>query len=151
MTSDERAKVEQQIERHLKRGEMADAYAHLQRLADAFPDDIALAGRLVERENSMEPGERRAVAAKQQESTGAHTRPVSQAEALAASGKYAEAITISRQLLASRPEWELVKERLTELFELARVASPLKPSGQPNREGVLEHLLDRINQRKRTS
>ena len=128
---------------------MADAYAIAQKLADAFPDDIAIAGRLIELENSMEPSERRAFAAKRHESTGAHKSPVSQAEALAASGKYAEAITIYRQLLSARPEWELVKERLAELFQLAQVANPLKPTGAGNREGVLEHLLDRINQRKR--
>lgn len=150
MSPDERATLEHQIERHLKRGEMGDAFAKVHQLADAFPDDIALAGRLVELENSLEPSERRALAAKRHESTGAHKSPVSQAEALAASGKYAEAITIYRQLLAARPEWDLVKERLTELFQLAQVASPLKPASGVNREGVLEHLLDRINQRKRT-
>ncbi|MBL8912384.1 MAG: hypothetical protein JNM17_16955 [Archangium sp.] len=151
MTPAERSTLEHQIERHVKRGEMGDAYAIAQKLADAFPEDIAIAGRLVELENSMEPSERRAFAAKRHESTGAHKSPVSQAEALAASGKYAEAITIYRQLLSARPEWELVKERLAELFQLAQVANPLKPTGAGNREGVLEHLLDRINQRKRTS
>ncbi|MFT3708299.1 MAG: hypothetical protein QM817_11655 [Archangium sp.] len=151
MTPDERAALEQQIDRHVKRGEMGDAFAKVQKLADQFPDDIAIAGRLVELENSLEPSERRSFAAKRHESTGAHKSPVSQAEALAASGKYAEAITIYRQLLASRPEWDLVKERLAELFQLAQVATPARPSSESQKTSALEQLLDRINQRKRTT
>jgi tetratricopeptide (TPR) repeat protein len=151
MTNEERAALEHQIERHVKRGEMGDAYAKVQQLAEAFPDDIAIAGKLIELENSLEPSERRVFAARRHESTGAHKSPVSQAEALAASGRYAEAITIYRALLASRPEWDLVKERLAELFQLAQVATPARPSTESQKTSVLEHLLDRINQRKRTT
>ncbi|MFO0596002.1 MAG: hypothetical protein U0228_11875 [Myxococcaceae bacterium] len=148
MTDAERAQLEHEIERHLRRGEMGEAFAKTEALASAFPDDVALAGKLVELEASLEPGERRRVAMQRHESTGATQSPVSLAESLASRGQYVEAIAIYRQLLASRPDWDLVKERLAELFQLAQVASPTKPTG--NHAGVLEHLLDRIATRRRS-
>jgi predicted Zn-dependent protease len=145
MSPAERAALESQIERHLKRGEMGDAWAKAQQLADAFPDDVALAGRLVELEAGLDPAERRRVSFRQ-ESTGGHKSPMSRAEELASSGKFADAISIYRDLLASRPDWELVKERLSELYQLAQVAAPNRVA---NHEGLLEHLLDRIATRRR--
>jgi hypothetical protein len=70
-----------------------------------------------------------------------------EAESLAAKGKYKEAIAIYRALLKDRPDWDLVKERLAELFQLAQVAAPNKTS--VDQAGALKHLLDRINTRKR--
>ena len=147
MTPEERTTHETQAERHLRRGELAEAYAVLSQLASAFPDEPELALRVEQLEQSLDPGEQRRVAMSRPEPTGQHKTPMHEAESLAAKGRYKEAITIYRDLLAHRPDWDLVKERLAELFELAQVAAPNKPS--PNREGVLEHLLDRISTRKR--
>lgn len=147
MTPEERTSLETQAERHLRRGELAEAYAVLSKLAAAFPDEPELALRVEQLEQSLDPAEQRRVAMTRPEPTGRHKTPMHEAESLAAKGRYKEAITIYRALLAQRPDWDLVKERLAELFELAQVAAPHKPP--PNREGVLEHLLGRISTRKR--
>ncbi|MDP3156774.1 MAG: tetratricopeptide repeat protein [Archangium sp.] len=147
MTQDERVQLETQVERHVRRGELSEARALLERLCSAFPEDALLADRLVQLEQGLDPAERRRVAMSRIEPTGKHKTPMHEAEALAAGGKYKEAILIYRQLLEARPDWELVKERLAELFQLAQVAAPNR--GGLNHEGTLEHLLDRITTRKR--
>ena len=147
MTPVERSTLESQVERHVRRGELSEAWAALAKLSAAFPEDTALAERLAQLEQGLDPAERRRVAMTRSEPTAKHKTPMHEAEALAAAGKYKEAITIYRALLASRPDWDLVKERLAELFQLAQVAAPHR---QPvNREKVLEHLLERISTRKR--
>lgn len=148
MSPDDRSALESKAERHLRRGELSDAWATLQQLALAFPDDAALADRLHQLEESMDPLERRRVAVAKVEVSGVFKSPMHQAESLAAAGKYAEAITIYRKLLEGDPGGELVKERLAELFQLAQVAHPSRPP--VNRQHVLEHLLDRITTRKRS-
>jgi len=111
------------------------------------PRDAALAERLSQLEQGLDPSERRRVATSKVESTGSHQSPMHEAESLAAAGRYKDAITIYRTLLVQRPDWELVKERLAELFQLAQVAEPKR---QPvNRARLLEHLLERISSRKR--
>lgn len=147
MTPEERTSLETQAERHLRRGELADAYAVLSKLSAVFPDEPELALRVEQLEQSLDPAEQRRVAMTRPEPTGKHKTPMHEAESLAAKGRYKEAITIYRGLLAQRPDWDLVKERLAELFELAQVAAPNKPS--VDQKGVLEHLLDRISTRKR--
>lgn len=148
MTPVERSTLEAQVERHVRRGELAEAFAALQRLCAAFPEDAALADRLEQVEQGLDPSERRRAALARVETTGSFKSPMHEAEAHAAAGRYKDAITIYRGLLAERPEWDLVKERLAELFQLAQVAAPQRR--QPvNREGLLQHLLDRISARKR--
>ena len=147
MTPEERSKLDSQAERHLRRGELSEARAVLDRLCTEFPDDTALAEKLAQLEQGLDPAERRRVAMTRSEPTGNHSTPMHRAEALAAAGKYKEAITIYRELLTQRPDWDLVKDRLAELFQLAQVAAPNRHT--VNREGVLEHLLDRISTRKR--
>lgn len=147
MTPEERAQLDSQVERHVRRGELSEARATLERLCAAYPDDAALAEKLEQLEQGLDPAERRRVAMTRSEPTGKHSTPMHRAEALAAAGKYKEAITIYRELLTQRPDWDLVKDRLAELFQLAQVAAPNRQG--MNREGVLEHLLDRISTRKR--
>jgi Flp pilus assembly protein TadD len=147
MTQEERQAVETNVDRHLRRGELPEAWAALHQLVVAFPEDAAVAARLAQLEESLDPMERQRVAPTRAEPTGGHKSPMHQAESLAAAGRYKEAIAIYRALLASRPDWELVKERLAELFQLAQVAEPKRTP--VNREGLLEHLLERINARKR--
>lgn len=148
MTPEERTSLETRVERHVRRGELSEARAVLERLCLAFPEDVALADRLGTIEQDLDPSERRHVAlGGPVEPTGKHKTPMHEAEALAAAGKYKEAIAIYRALLNQRPEWDLVKERLAELFQLAQVVAPNRAGA--NREGALEHLLDRITTRKR--
>ncbi len=149
MTPGERTALESQSDRHLRRGELSEAWALLQKLAHEFPGDASLAERLAMLEESMDPAERRRVAVARVESSGTFKSPMHEAESLAAAGRYAEAITVYRKLLTERPDWDLVKERLAELFQLAQVASPTRQPGA-NREVVLGRLLDRITARKRT-
>lgn len=152
MSPEERAAIEKQIERHLKRGDVFEACVQLQALVEAFPGEAALSERLIHLEGSLDPTERRRVSLIKPDSTGNHRSPVSQAEALAATGKYREAIELYRGLLAERPDWELVRERITELELLQQLAHPHEPP-PPTRdektESVLEGLLDRISTRKR--
>src|SRR5213075_2060422 len=116
------AALETQVERHVRRGELSNARALLERLCLAFPDNAALADRLGTLEQDLDPSERRHVPLGGiPEPTGRHKTPMHEAEALAAAGKYKEAIAIYRALLNQRPDWELVKERLAELFQLAQV------------------------------
>ena len=147
MTQEERAQLETRVERHVRRGELSEARAGLERLCMAFPEDALLADRLVQLEQGLDPAERRRVATGRVEPTGNHKTPMHEAEALAAAGKYKAAIFIYRQLLKTQPDWDLVKERLAELFQLAQIAAPHR--GGLNHEGALEHLLDRISTRKR--
>ncbi len=148
MTPDARSALETKVDRHLRRGELSEAWAELQHLAAAFPEDAAIATRLGQLEQSLEPTERRRVTMARAEPSATHKSPMHEAESYAAAGRYAEAITIYRRLLSERPDWDLVKERLAELFQLAQVTSSAR---QPvNRERVLSHLLERITARKRT-
>lgn len=147
MTPEERTTLEGKVDRHLRRGELSEAWGALSRLTDAFPDDASLKERLRQLEESLEPSEWRRVTMARAEPSGVHKSPMHYAEGLAAAGKYVEAIEIYRALLDERPDWELVKERLAELFQLARVAEPKRP--QVDRAGLLEHLLERISTRRR--
>lgn len=147
MTPAERTSLEEKLERHLRRGELSEAWGSLSRLTDAFPEDGALSERLKQLEDGLEPSEWRRVTMARAEPSNVHKSPMHYAESLAAAGKYVEAIEIYRALLDERPDQELVKERLSELFQLAQVAEPKRPA--VNRAGVLEHLLERITSRRR--
>jgi predicted Zn-dependent protease len=147
MTDAERAALEDQIGRHLRRGEVTDAWNRLRRLVAAFPGEPLLNQRLSQLEATLDPAELGRAATGEGDPTGKNPTPMHEAESLAAAGKYAEAITIYRSLLAARPDWELVKERLAELFVLAQIAAPKR--SPVKREALLQGLLDRITSRKR--
>ncbi|MGV3619788.1 MAG: hypothetical protein ACO1OB_03165 [Archangium sp.] len=147
MSPGDRTTLEAKIERHLRRGELSEAWAALNGLCEAFPEEDALKLRLRQLEESLEPSEWRRVTLAKTEPSGVHKSPMHYAEGLAAAGKYTEAIEIYRALLDERPDQELVKERLGELFQLAQVAQARRPT--VDRAGVLEHLLERINARRR--
>lgn len=148
MSPDDRQQIEQRAERALRRGDFAEAVALFRDVALAFPDDAALATRLSELEAHLSPQEAHRRAPIASEPSGVHRSPMHEAEALAARGDFAGAIATYRRLLADNPELELVKERLAELFELAQASTAPKQS--VSREQVLEHLLGRISNRKRS-
>jgi tetratricopeptide (TPR) repeat protein len=151
MTPDERRTLEATADRHLRRGELRDALALFRQLAQAFPDDAALARRLAQVEENLQPAELTHARAAFRPEVGTQS-PTHEAEALAARGDFAAAITIYRKLLEQNPAAELVRERLAELFQLAQARTPARPSApsaprNPQRE--LERLLERIASRRR--
>lgn len=145
MNSGERAQLEAQTERHLRRGELSEAWATLSRLAEAFPQ--AYAARLQQLEESLEPAEWRRVTQQRGAPSGVMKTPSQYAESLVAEGHFTEAMELYRALLDENPDQELVKERLSELYQLARVATPSRPP--VDRTATLEHLLERISSRRR--
>lgn len=143
----ERQAHESRAERALKRGELAAALDELRALAAAFPDDPGLAARLAQLEANVSPQDLTARAPISSEPSGVFASPMHEAEARAARGDFAGAIALYRRLLSDKPQLELVKERLAELFQLAQASEA--PRQSVSREQVLEHLLGRISSRRR--
>lgn len=150
MTPEERKTLEAQAERHLRRGELSEAFEQFQHLSRAFPADVALAARITQLKESLQPAELMNPRSNfhSEPADAATATPVDQAEALATRGDYAGAIGLYRRLLGERPDSELIRERLAELFRLAQAQAPRRPSPQA-REHLLAELLARISSRKR--
>jgi hypothetical protein len=131
MTADERTEAEVRADRALRRGELSTALSLFQAIAAAFPDDPVIALKLSRIRETLQP----------MELSHAKTRPVAEAkpvasgsvesaEACAAKGDYGEAIAIYRKALERRPDSDLIKERLAELFQIAQsLAPPVTLSG----------------------
>lgn len=147
MSPDERRVLEQQADKLMRRGDLPGTAATLRRLVEAFPEEPSYVERLADVEASLDPSER-SVRMPPPRPTGENAGPLHEAEALAAAGRYAEAVAIYRALLAATPDAPLLKERLAELYALAQVAAPKRPA--VNRSQVLEHLLERITSRRRS-
>jgi tetratricopeptide (TPR) repeat protein len=147
MTPEERKGLERNAERSLRRGELRDAVASFRTLADAFPGDEALAGRLALVEETLQPAELAgAMASARSDPSGTHRSPTHQAEAQAARGDFKGAIAIYEELLQQTPQADLLRDRLGELRQLA-AATRAHPA--LSREHLLEHLLERISSRRR--
>ncbi|MDX2014241.1 MAG: tetratricopeptide repeat protein [Myxococcaceae bacterium] len=146
----DRQALEARAERSLRRGELSEAFSLYRQLVAAFPADAALKERLGQLEASIQPAELMSPKANfRAEPDDAPRSETEQAERLAAAGDYAGAISAYRRLLTARPDNELVRERLSELFTLARAAAPRPSAPTANREAVLGELLSRIGARKR--
>ncbi|MDP3232646.1 MAG: tetratricopeptide repeat protein [Myxococcales bacterium] len=152
MSPADRQAHETRAERCLRRGELSEAFALFRDLVAAFPDDAALRRRVDELEGSLQPAELMSAKANfRAEPEGAPRSATEEAERLAAAGDYGGAIASYRKLLTERPDNELVKERLTELFDLARASSSPRPSAPAHRrEAMLGDILSRIGARRRT-
>ncbi|MBL9039175.1 MAG: hypothetical protein JNG84_11705 [Archangium sp.] len=149
MTDTERSEIEAQAERALRRGELSHAFTLFRQLTAAFPDDAALRTRVDELEGSLQPAELMSAKANfRAEPSGPPTSAVDDAEQRAARGDYAGAIAVYRRLLTERPDSQLLRERLSELFQLAQ-ARPSAPRPR-TREAMLSELLDRVGSRKRS-
>ena len=114
---------------------MAGALAVFQALQQAFPDDEAVARKIATLSESLQPAELFNPKARTAEpSSGAReTTPEQEGERLFALGDHTGALAAYRQALKERPDNELVRERLGELFQLVQGASakaPAHPSPQ---------------------
>lgn len=174
MTQAERAETEARADRLLRRGELADAAALYERLLTAFPGDPVLEGKLSELRDSVGPAELHAARARLAAPPAAAKvrgplSPELEGEELFARGDYVNAAAAFRRALKERPDNELLKERLLEVFALAQAqqpgarqprpasapaASPPPPAASPAPraapEDVLRSLLGRIADRKRS-
>ncbi len=150
MTPEDRKSVEGRADRALRRGELSEAFALFQELEQAFPDDAGLRAKITNLKESLQPAELFNTRSNfKAEPAVAPTSESEAAERLVASGDYAGAIATYRRLLVDRPDNELIRDRLAELFTHARaVPRPSRP--EQRREAVLGDLLSRIGARRRT-
>ncbi len=147
----EREAVEAKAERALRRGELSEAFGLYKTLTAAFPADQSLARRVAELQENLQPAELMNPKSnfRSESIAGAPSSPYDAAEVCASKGDYRGAIAIYRKLMADRPDSELVRERLTELFQLAQAGqAPPAPVKKPL-DAVLADLLSRISDRKR--
>ncbi|WP_002636460.1 tetratricopeptide repeat protein [Myxococcus hansupus] len=156
MTPAARADMELRADRALRRGELTEALGLYESLVRAFPADPGLAGKLANARELLQPAELEVLEAARAE---AHiplpvgpSSPVQEGERLFALGDYAGAAACYRRALQERPDSELLKERLIELYGLARTMPLQSPTDRalPDKpEPRLQALLDRVASRRR--
>jgi tetratricopeptide (TPR) repeat protein len=157
MTPETRAELQARAERAKRRGELAEAVSLYETLARAFPEDEALAQKLALLRESLQPMELQALQrprppAHEERPSLAPSSPVQEGERLFALGDYAGAAAAYRRALQERPDSELIKERLVELYRLATTAPVHSPTDQAlpkEPEPLLHALLDRLAARRR--
>lgn len=145
-------------DRCVRRGEVSEALAIYRELLSRSPDDPALAERVRNLESTLDPDElqrvgRTAPAAAEPDALGP-VSPEQEGERLFALGDYVGAAAAYRRALAERPDSDLIKERLGELFQLAQAAPRSSPTDRAlptDAAGKLRALLDRIASRRRVS
>jgi predicted negative regulator of RcsB-dependent stress response len=154
MSPAQRAELESRAEKLVRRGDMAEALSLLGTLAAAFPEDAALAQRISHLSDALQPSELLNPRARTSEPEPGFrpATPEQEGERLFALGDCAGAMAAYRRALKERPDSELVRERLEELFRLAQAAprhsttDRALPSDPAERLGA---LLDRIAARRR--
>jgi tetratricopeptide (TPR) repeat protein len=156
MTPEARAEMQARAERALRRGELAEAVGLYETLVQQFPQDDALAQKLSLLRESLQPMELHSPKARPPASDAplSHgpSSPVQEGERLFALGDYAGAAAAYRRALQERPDNELIKERLLELYRLATAApvhSPTDRALPKDPEPRLHALLDRLAARRR--
>lgn len=152
MTQDERDTLETKGDRAMRRGELSAALTCFQQLVVAFPNDRTLAEKLSNLRENLQPMELTSAKSRFTPDPSAPrpgtSSPLDAAEGLAARGDYAGAIAAYRQALAAKPESELLKERLTELFNLMQSQPPRKAPAR-SAESAMEQWLERIASRRK--
>jgi tetratricopeptide (TPR) repeat protein len=169
MTPDERTEAEARADRALRRGELSAALELYQAIVKAFPKDDIIAMKLQRVRETLQPMELQHAKFRAAPEPQAPISPgnVEAAEALAAKGDYAGAISLYRKALDTRPDSELIKERLGELFQLAQSIAPRSTPRPPppvdrseppatteaevpvSSPRLLSDLLDQIGRRRR--
>jgi len=157
MTPEARAEMVAQAERALRRGELDKAVHLHETLCRAFPEDASLALKLENLRETLEPQELQLSRALQASALPRSipqgpSSPVAEGERLFSLGDYAGAAAAYRRALQARPDSDLIRERLEELYRLARtlpVHSPTDRSLPRQAEPLLHALLDRLAARRR--
>jgi tetratricopeptide (TPR) repeat protein len=162
MNPEARAEMVAHAERALRRGELTEAVSLYERLCRSFPGDESLAHKLTNVREMLLPEELEALRSLRTERTSSPrpervplgpSSPVAEGERLFALGDYAAAAAAYRRALQERPDSELIRERLEELYRLARTL-PMRPSPTDRQlpqqvEPLLLALLDRVAARRR--
>jgi tetratricopeptide (TPR) repeat protein len=156
MTPEARADIQARAERALRRGELAEAVGLYESLVQQFPQDEALAQKLALLRESLQPMELHSPKARPpaREEPVSHgpSSPVQEGERLFALGDYTGAAAAYRRALQERPDNELIKERLVELYRLATNTPSHSPTDRAlpqEPEDRLQALLDRLAARRR--
>jgi tetratricopeptide (TPR) repeat protein len=157
MTPEARAEMQARAERALRRGELAEAVGLYETLVREFPGDEALSQKLALLRESLQPMELQALQkarppAQEERLPLGPSSPVQEGERLFALGDYVGAAAAYRRALQERPDSELIKERLIELYRLATTAPVYSPTDRAlpkEPEPLLQALLDRVAARRR--
>ncbi|HYO54535.1 tetratricopeptide repeat protein [Archangium sp.] len=157
MNPEARAEMVAHAERALRRGELSEALSLYETLCRAFPEDPALALKLANLRETLQPQELQALQALQASARPeaipqGPSSPAAEGERLFSLGDYAGAAAAYRRALQERPDNELIRERLEELYRLARalpVHSPTDRKLPRQAEPLLHALLDRLAARRR--
>ncbi|HSP77540.1 MAG TPA: hypothetical protein VLQ93_03365 [Myxococcaceae bacterium] len=154
MTPEARADMVARAERALRRGEISEAVSLYDTLCQAFPEDAALALKRANLREMLQPSELLALPSRPplERAPLGPSSPVAEGERLFALGDYVGAAAAYRRALQERPDSELIRERLEELYRLARtlpVHSPTDRALPTEAEPLLQALLDRLAARRR--
>ncbi|AEI67527.1 tetratricopeptide repeat protein [Corallococcus macrosporus] len=151
-----RADMESRADRALRRGELTEALGLYESLVRAFPADAALAVKLANARELLQPAELEVMQAARATASiplpVGPSSPVQEGERLFALGDYAGAAACYRRAVQERPDSELLKERLIELYGLAKampLQSPTDRALPDKAEPRLQALLDRVASRRR--
>jgi hypothetical protein len=128
-------------ERSMRRGDLAEATRLFELVATRFPGDGAAAARLSQLRENLQPLElmhpKARLAAAEAPTGLTHEQ---EGERLFGEGDFAGAAAAYRKALEQHPDSELIRERLMELFALAKGSAP-------GPEDLLRGLLSRIRDR----
>jgi tetratricopeptide (TPR) repeat protein len=157
MNPEARAEMVAHAERALRRGELNEALGLFESLCRAFPEDEGLALKLANLRETLQPQELQALRALQASARAdaipqGPSTPVTEGERLFFLGDYVGAAAAYRRALQEQPDNELFRERLVELYRLARslpVSSPTDRQLPRQAEPLLHALLDRLAARRR--
>ena len=119
MTAEE---LEQRAERAVRRGELLTALEHFEAYLAQHPDDERIRARMESVRALLQPSELVSRRRADPEEPDPSTPPPGDAErgeALASSGRFAEAAQASERAVAANPANELLRERLIELRALS--------------------------------
>ncbi len=147
--------MQARAERAMRRGELAEAVSLFEALQREFPEDATLAHKLALLRESLQPMELHSPKAAPPRSEPlplGPSSPIQEGERLFALGDYAGAAAAYRRALQERPDNELIRERLLELYRLATAAPVHSPTDQAlpkEPEARLHALLDRVAARRR--
>lgn len=157
MSSAQTEQLVARAERCLRRGEMAEALRLFEDALRESPGDEGILRKLAHLRESLQPSELQSVMFTPppiplpERSVGVLS-PEQEGERLFAVGDYVGAAAAYRRALRDRPDSELIRERLVELFNLAQAAPQPKPSDgrlPADPEARLKALLERISNRRK--